>query len=454
MRKALALLFCFCILATLPGCSLTDTIFKTTDELYALPRASEEYTSLQATLEALLASGLEYAPPLTGSNTQSVQLQDLDGDGENEAIAFFRKTGADDAPLQIYIFRKNEDGNYETACTISGEGTNINSVLPCHLLHSNSYDLVVSWQVSSTVYTISAYSLADYQPVELMTPTSYTRYSVTDLDDDGRSELILLTIDNSDTGLNTADIYDESEGRLAVSGSASLSVGLSSIDKVKDGVLSDGTPVLYVTGAMLDSTGSTSTQITDLLTVSDGVLCNITLNSTTLNSDSTIRYNLTGGQDINRDGVLEIPISLTIPPRQDSSPDTFYAIYWQQYDSSGQCTTVSTTYYNSTDGWYLELPDGWLDSLTLLRQDVSIASTNERGILFYQGRSKSPFMGIYKNTGANRESRAANQGHTILYQDSDTVYSLYLADSAAEIPVTESTIRSRFHLITTDWSAD
>ena len=39
--------------------------------------------------EILLESGAEYAAPVSGSNIQPVQLEDLDGDGEEEALAFF-----------------------------------------------------------------------------------------------------------------------------------------------------------------------------------------------------------------------------------------------------------------------------------------------------------------------------------------------------------------------------
>ncbi|MCD8334565.1 MAG: VCBS repeat-containing protein, partial [Clostridiales bacterium] len=81
MKRLLAAL-CALSMLILSGCSFN--VLESTDDLYSLPKASEEYTSLQESLQSLLDSGLEYAPPLSGSNTQPVQLQDLDGDGEQE----------------------------------------------------------------------------------------------------------------------------------------------------------------------------------------------------------------------------------------------------------------------------------------------------------------------------------------------------------------------------------
>lgn len=458
MKRLLAVL-CILSMLTLSGCDFAH-VLKSTDDLYALPQASEEYTSLQTCLQQLLDSGLEYAPPLSGSNTQPVQLQDLDGDGENEALAFFRESSAKESPLKIYIFKKTSDDVYKEVCVIAGDGTDINSVLSCQLVGGNDsiYELVVSWQVSSAVYTLSAYSLTDYHPTELMTPTPYTRYSVVDMDGDEEAELILMTIENSDNGASSAAYYDNISGILEVSSSVNLSTCMSSIDKTKNGVLADGTPVLYVTGAVQDINVNTPRQITDILALREGILSNITLNNDTLSSDTTIRYNLTSGQDINNDGVLEIPIPFALTNHDNDSSDTFYAIDWQQYSIDGTYSIVSTTYYNSADGWYLELPDNWMDKLELARRDITVSSTNERGVLFYYcdtaEEKETPFLAVYKNSGTNREKNASADGRMILDRDSSAIYSLELFGSAYDLVQSAGDLLDRFHLITTDWSTD
>ena len=43
--------------------------------------------------EVMAADGCSYSAPVSGSNQQSVQLVDLDGDGEEEAIVFARTAG-------------------------------------------------------------------------------------------------------------------------------------------------------------------------------------------------------------------------------------------------------------------------------------------------------------------------------------------------------------------------
>ena len=78
--RALALA-ALCLL--LGGCATNVS----TDKLYALPSLPAEYASLEAEINALLSDGAEHAAPISGSNLQSVQMVDLDGDGQNETAA-------------------------------------------------------------------------------------------------------------------------------------------------------------------------------------------------------------------------------------------------------------------------------------------------------------------------------------------------------------------------------
>lgn len=448
------------LLLLLTGCGDSSFLFRTPESLFALPRLSDEYHSLQACLQELLDDGMEYSPPLSGTTTQPVHLRDLDGDGEDEAIAFLRDPDAEDSPLKIYIFRKNTAGAYETACVIAGGGSNFNSSRACQLLggEDSPLELVVSWQASSSLYSLTAYSLVNFQPVELLTCPRYTRYSAVDLDEDGEDELVVMSLEREDGALHTVDYYDKSRDVLELSGSATLSTSLSSIDRIQFGPLADGTPALYVTGSVLNSLGASTSQLTDLLSVEESGLVNLTLDPETLNSDRTVRYNLASPQDINGDGVLELPSPYTLPAFGRSlPPDSFNGISWQQFRSDGTSTFVCSTYYNSSDGWYLELPESWQGHFSLDRQDVAVGSTNERGVLFYyrDGPSKGqPFLAFYKNTGANREKRSVEGNRVLIAQDSGASYSFELMDTASVLSLSPGDLAERFHLILPDWSVD
>ena len=97
--KKLLYLACLSLaLLLLGGCSL-----KFGDGLLLLPKVPTEYVQLQQQLNAILQDGAVYAVADSGTNRQAVQLVNLDGTGDDEALAFFRtESGA----YQVYAFRK------------------------------------------------------------------------------------------------------------------------------------------------------------------------------------------------------------------------------------------------------------------------------------------------------------------------------------------------------------
>ena len=62
---------------------------KTIDQLYCLPKKSEEYTNLQSVIDSAMTS-MEYCAPTAGEHQQNVQCADLDGDGIGEYLVFAR----------------------------------------------------------------------------------------------------------------------------------------------------------------------------------------------------------------------------------------------------------------------------------------------------------------------------------------------------------------------------
>lgn len=205
MKKKCLLFFAAALmLGTLTGC------FRSVDELFTLPKLPEEYQNLQEKIEEVTTgTGAEYAAPIMGANNQPVQLQDLDGDGVMEALAFFRVSASgDDKPLKIYIFRLTEEG-YELGTVIEGEGSAINSISYEDVCGGPSKELVVSWLVSGNAYVLSVYSIEHYQATEMLR-TGYTSFELQDLDMDNRKEIAVVRLDTIE-GKSRVEFYDAEE---------------------------------------------------------------------------------------------------------------------------------------------------------------------------------------------------------------------------------------------------
>lgn len=451
---------------------LTGCFFRSPEDLYVVPKAPDDFQNLQAKIDEVRGAGAEYAAPLTGNYTQTVQLRDLDGDGVQEAIAFFRVTAPATAnnagngtgrPLKIYIYRQQPDDTFAVQTVIEGDGTAINSIAYEDLGGDAGKELVVSWQISNKVYELIAYALHG-PTVEEMMRVSYTDFSILDIDKDNLKEIIVLDVNKVD-GVCQANLYDydQDRGSMVLRDAAPMSQEAVSLAETKPksvGFLKDYEPALFVTASV--STG----YLTDVFAWRDGRLENITLNAESGMSEGTYRLsNSVGLRDINMDSIMEVPRPTVFPATKKSGDtDHFWSIQWVQYDLQGQAWPVYTTYYNSEDGWYLVLPDAWSEmirpggdgpKITLSRRDV--AGSGERAVVFslWDGQEVSdptPFLTIYKLTGPNRVSRSALGDRFVLANESDAIYAAELLHGAWESGLTEEGLAEQFHFIQPDLS--
>lgn len=452
-RNRTGLLLGLCLLLLLGGC-----MFRSPESLYRLPKLPEEYSDLQGKLTGLLSSGLTYASPVSGSNTQSIQLQDLDGDGVDEAVVFLRDTSSTaEKPLKIYIFRQNEEGAYQSFCTIESEGSAVQWIQYEQLNDSAMKELVIGWQLATNVYSVSVYSLDSSAAVEQLRK-GYSACVVRDMDQDNRKEIMLLQINEDETKDNYVELYRAEGAAVNLVGTASLSsemnIGRSTSATLKYGYLQGGMPVLFVNGPLGTEEGM---RISDLFAMRDGVFTNITLDPATGNSDKTIHSYSMSVQDINGDSVTELPMreAARLPQEsEDMMADLQYVVKWYQYNLQGESTYVCTTYHNDKDGWYLELPESWDGAVTITRRDTAYG---ERIITFAYwneaaGEAEN-FLSIYTITGDNRDSRAQLGNRVVLLDEDDTIYAAEFFSCRWNHGLTMDELSlERFRLITTEWS--
>ena len=443
------------LLLLLAGC-----LSQSEEDLYALPQLPENYLALQQTINQVMSDlGAEYAAPLAGSNVQNIQLQDLDGDGVQEStVAYFRVPSAE-KPLKIYIFRQSgETGEYETAWIIEGEGTGIYSVSFEDLGGTPEKEVVVSWQISAKVQSLTAYSLQkDDEAVELMR-SGYTKHAVVDLDRDNDKEIVLVQLDAVENH-SRVELYNYDSGLMVHSSAAPLSLDIMDIQAAKVGTLADMSPALFISSDLMEGGG----RITDVVALRDGVLTNLTLDENTGKSSYTIRYYKdfqdVNGTDINSDGILELPIPEGLPMVADSTTQ-LYLLHWLQFDLDGSVKRVCTTFHNYDDGWYLTLPEDWRGVVSISRRDSSGSlAASERAISFYYWPDTETeaveFLTIYRLSGTNRTARASVDGRFVLFESSDVIYAAKLRDTAAwDCGLNSDGLRERFNRIKVDWSTE
>ena len=408
--RAAALAVLICAVLLLGGC-MPGTF---DDSLYRLPRLPAEYESLETLIDALLDGGAEYAAPTSGSNLQSVQMVDLNGDGEEEAVACFRRAG-DDRPMKIYIFRTVED-SYTQYCVLEGTSSSIYSLNYVDLNGDGWRELLVGLRGDLDVQNLAVYSVAAAQPQQLLV-TGYSRYTAQDLDGDGMQDLVVLRSDEESSAV--ADYYSWDGAELALHTSLRLSGTVAELGRITAGTLVGGSRALYITSVAEDNVA-----LMDIVTAQDGALRSVK-NGT---SGERFRFLELYPGDVNGDGVTEAPEPEPFP-QLDPDAAVYYRIRWRQYDAAGDSAVVRETYQDTQSGWSLALPESWDRNVTVSHA----VSANGSSVTFSRidTPEPAPFLTIHAFTGYNRTALASRSGRILLSRQAEVTYAAELYDESA-----------------------
>lgn len=423
------------LLLLLSGCFMRGA-----DELYRVPKRSNEYISLQEEVEAAIGGG-EYCAPISGDNRQAIQQADLDGDGEEEYIVYAR-TG-EEKPLKIFIFQSIGKG-YILQHTIEGDGNAFDSTYYAQVDGNPGMELIIGRRIGDQVpQALSIYTFHQDENAVLAS-TNYTDYRVLDVDEDGLTELFVVRADTEQRNA-VAELYYWNDGVLDRENEANLSFPSDRYKRTVIGTLRQGTTAFFVAG-----TYDENNIITDVLTFQDGVFRNITLSNESGISTSTVRSYYVYSSDIDNDGVTEIPNTVLLPSvTWDTQTENQYVIIWSDIGADGTRSEKLRTYHNYADGWYLTLPAEWTEQLMVSRRMQGISM----GYVFYQmqpnGKSER-FLSIYEVTGDGEVSNTDVAQGIVLGTWNGISYVAFADAGGIAAGLSAEELQNMFHSIGTD----
>ncbi len=404
---------------------LSGCVLGTLDELYCLPKRSEVSENLQAVIDKAMA-GLEYCAPSYGDNRHVSQSVDLDGDGVDEYLLFAKDDS--DKPLKILIFCQLASG-YVLMDTIEGYGFGYDFVTYAQLDDKPGLEMIVGRQVSEQVQrSVSVYRFTSGFSRQLLS-TAYSQIATVDLDNDGISEMFLLSPGVSEKSYGTARLYTFRDGELQRSAEMMLSASMSGFKMLVSGTLEDGKNVIYVTCA-----STNHALVTDIFTMENKQLSTF---ASSIASDA-LHNVYVYPEDIDDDGVLELPRLVALSQVSENHRQE-YLVEWYSIDSEGNQIVKRCTYHNFVDNWYLVLDDYATDTLSTVQTETEC--------VFYYGEEK--LFTILVLTDADREEQAKLPGRTILYRGESSIYVAEFEPYAIEQGIDEKLLQ-QFHPIRVD----
>lgn len=440
-KRILAICGLLCCAALLFGCAPT-----TIDELYCLPKRSEEVSDLQSAIDQVM-DALQYSAPRSGDNQQSVQMVDLDGDGRMEAVLFAK--GTDDSPLKILIFRLMED-SYELADTISSMGSSFDQVEYVQMDGKPGLEMVVGRQVSDQlVRNLAVYSFRE-TAVQLMN-TNYTRFLTCDLNRDMLADIFILRPGESETANGVTELYTFASGKLEKTSEARLSNPVAALHRMMTGNIHDGVPAVFVASLVEQQ----EAMVTDIYALVDGKYTNVSLSNDSGTSIKTLRNSYLYAEDIDSDGVVELPSLLRPYTTASAAASESHIIRWYAMTSSGQEITKLYTYHNipvEGAGWYLELGADFVEDVFVVL-DGETDGAKQYSFHLYDSENEvtEQLLTIYLFRGSDRAEQAVTDNRFELLRTDSVTYAARLEGASAVYGITRDSLIRSFHLIHTQW---
>ena len=436
MKKRILLLTMLMLTALLfTGCTM-----RTVEDMYALPRRSEEYNQFQSVVDSAMV-GLTYSAPISGENQQTVQMADLNGDGVDEYVVF--ATGTSTNPLQVLIFSQGENGTCRLTEVIESNGLAFEQVEYVEFDDKPGCELVIGRQVSDQVLRrVSVYSFSN-GGAELLLMNSYSKFLTCDLNEDGHSELMVLRPGEAETERGMAVLYSSQDGQIERSVETELSVDPSQIRRITTGKLHGGTPAVYVA-----SSADETAIVTDIFALRDNRFANISFTSESDTSIQALRNYYVYAEDIDEDGILELPSLLTMKSVSKwTEEEQRFLLRWFAIDVDGREVDKMYTFHYYQGGWYVQLNSAWASRVTVDQGDntYTFYAWNES----YQ--EATALFTIYVFTGSTRDEDAGKDGRFALYRAEGVAYAAKLEQNAAEYGITEENLTECFRLIRQDW---
>ena len=353
-------LACVLLCLLLAGCSMPGEQVQV-EELLRAPKLSGNYGDVQTALNDWLGESAQLKYPMQGDLLSPFLLQDLDGDGRQDAAVLY--TTAQSSNVCIAILQKDDADIWHVRQNVEGLADTVESVGLAQLQPGDATQLVVGYTAAQGDHYLAVYSYTD-GVLSTILEQQYQQYLVEDITGGGNQDLILMST-LEDGGVQIELLTVDKEGsfqQVAVMGlSANRFAGCAS---VAAGVGADGRHYLVldgwtgISGNNLASVLLRFDEDTQQMVPADQISTEKLYTASLRNVPSLV------SQDLDGDGIVEIPtqpdeaglLNMSQSRRMDF-------IVWMDYTSPHP--EKSFGLLDEETNCYIELPMEWEGNLKL-----------------------------------------------------------------------------------------
>ncbi len=366
MKKIIPIVFLTAVVMFMFSSCDGDSLILPADSLLSPPLYYEEYEDLVASFNNNVEEETTLCSPRKGNYRSAIIVEDIDSDGYKEAVIFYkRKSDASVAKMHYFDLvgeRWIPFGDF------NGYGSGIENVEITDLDLDGKSEIIVLWNTSGSssgnILSVYRLDIVTHKFKEILNESCFLS-NVIDIDSNGKKDIFLIGQTNiQNVSQKVAKAMRISGDSFILFGETKLDPNISSYSSFKAEKATKDSPMrIYV-----DALKGEKQMITEVVywDSEKSVLCAPLLDSETLTNSSTLRYDPIGCSDINNDGIIDIPVQMTVFGKDDNSlagdNEKVYLTEWKSLTSSG-LETVACSLVNYYDGYMINIDKSEVDSL-------------------------------------------------------------------------------------------
>ncbi len=329
MKKIKIVLVILSLSLLLSGCN-NFRLANSIDDLISPISPSGDNAGVQNAVDEYCKSGYLIKIPSNGDYTTSFIFYDLDGDKQEEAIAFYEPS-ADRGTANLAVLKKT-NSKWNVVESIKGDGSDVRSVDFCDVNNDGFSEILVCWSVisKSNSYKFNVYTQVEEKNStslkSICKPVSAGDFICTDINEDKVNEVVVFNI-GSAAQSPTAELYSFADNSKKLLGKTKLDNTIISFEHITSGMTDEG---MSIYADALKSDGNS--MVTEFIYWSDyyDSIVSPFYSYDTGETYETTRNSILCCRDIDDDGFIEIPIDKSI----DSLPTQITAQSWSVYENT------------------------------------------------------------------------------------------------------------------------
>lgn len=356
-KKILTLLLIVAVALCFSGC---DFVTANTEELLSPPELTGELRLIKEVLESSVNTPITLKYPSGGEHRSPVILRDIDGDGTDEAFAFYSTSDTELASINLSVIKYDKKSKSWFALdrqTLTGSG--IEKTVFSDLDGDGVEEIIVGWEIyAASEKQLAIYSVGEKTLTQRMLE-KYTTFLSTDLDEDKRPEILMQYLDTA-TATNTASLIVLDESGVLRYGQCSMDGNVKTVLPPVLSTLSNGKAAVYFDE--IKGVGA----ITEVIFFVKGELQNPLFDNETLENKITLRDSALRITDINEDGLLEIPVAKELINADVTSTEKLNYTSWCAFNGEN-FIEMKLSVINTLDGYRIDLPAKWYGKIAIAK---------------------------------------------------------------------------------------